>query len=216
MKKNLLISALVLCTTIAFGQIQFAPEIGLNMFSQKQKYDVMGLNGTESGKILPGARIGVAMDIPIGTHFAVQPGLFYSLNRTEFEDYLINGVNITHTIHAIQLPAYFLYQSGESGEGRFFAGIGPYLSYAVAGKIKTDVPLIGASDQDMEFGDDNDDDQHAFDIGGSVTIGYELPMGLYFRGGYNLGFANLQPQGDNDNSLKNRSFAISVGYFLGR
>lgn len=216
MKKNLLISALLLCAAAASGQVSFAPEAGLTLSSQRQKYEIMGQNGTETGKILPGVRLGIVADISVSDHFAVQPGLFYSLNRTKFEDYLVNGLTVSNTIHNIQLPVYFLYQSGSPNEGRFFAGAGPYFSYAIAGKMKSDAPLIGENEQDIQFGDDNDDDQHPFDIGGSVTLGYTLPMGLYFRGSYNLGLANLQPQGDSDNSLKNTSFSISIGYFFGK
>src|SRR5690606_34654733 len=124
MKKNLLMSALLLASATGFSQVKIAPEIGLNMYNQKAKYS-MGSTSIESNSdFQPGARVGVIVDIPVTENFIVQPGLFYNLNRTKYETEDIMGTSATmttrRTIHEIQLPIYALYKSGQDGYGRFF------------------------------------------------------------------------------------------------
>lgn len=218
MKKKFLVPALLLMSATAFGQTQFAPEIGVTMYNQTWKSKMLGTKFSQTTDLQPGLRIGGVADITIADHFSVQPGIFYNLNRTKLQNTTLGIETVSkYTMHAIQVPIYFLYKSGTEGEGRFFAGLGPNITYNIAGNVKSKVTALGASvedDRKLKFGGDASDDMKPFNVGGSVTAGYELPSGLYFRGSYNMGLMNMLPKGDSDNSLKDMSFGLSVGFFL--
>lgn len=213
MLKKLLFPVLMLTATTGFGQISFAPEVGMNMSSFTVKSSVLGSTITSSSDFQPGVRAGIVMDVSLGDAFAVQPALYYNLTRSKNEITVLGLTSkTTTTIHGLQLPVYFMYKSSDVGPGRIFAGIGPVLSLYLAGNSKT-----GDVSEDIKFGNDpKEDDMKSFDLGGSANVGYEFSSGLFLRAYYNLGFANLAPGGDDDYSVKSNSFGISVGYFLGR
>lgn len=219
-KGSLIAAALLFAGATSFGQIQFAPEIGGTMYKQTWKSGDDNMSSAINEKFLPGLRAGAVVDIPVGEHFSVRPGLFYNLNRTKFEIEVLGAkAELTQTTHNLELPIYFTYKAGGHETGGFFAGIGPYLSYALAGNLKGEGsfgPFSIEDDLKMEFGNDDGDHMKPLDVGGSVMLGYELPIGLYFKGHYNLGLMNQQPGGDADNTRKAMSFGLSIGYFMGR
>lgn len=213
MLKKLLLPVLMLTTTAGFGQITFAPEVGVNMSSMALKVVTPVATFNDNSKYQPGVRAGVAMDIALDENFSVQPALYYNLLRTKNEMSALGITSSTNTsVHGLQLPIYFMYKSHEVGAGRFFAGIGPVLSLYLAGNTKS-----GSISEKMNFGNDPaEDDMKSFDFGGSANIGYELSSGLFLRLYYNYGFANLAPGGDKNYSARSHSLGLSVGYFLGR
>lgn len=211
----MLVPALILLSSTAFAQVKFAPEVGLNMYNQT----LTTTNTSTTGKMLPGLRVGIMADLPITDHFAVQPGLLYNLNRTQTEMSWGNAVSVTanRSMHALQIPVYFLYKSGTEGSGRFFGGIGPNFTYALSGNDHTTANVLGLNgdtDRKMKFGSDSGDDMKPFNVEGTVTLGYELASGAYIRANYNFGLLNQLPKGDSDNGLKNMSFGVSLGYLL--
>ncbi len=223
MRKNLFVIALTMMSPAAFAQMKIAPEIGATMYNHISKVSVAGQSASASGDFQPGLRAGAVLDIAISDHFALQPGIFYTLNRTKAEENTTIGT-ITATnkntilLHAVQVPVYVLYKSGEEGSGRFFAGIGGYIAYNIAGtnKIESSGPQgsVSASNK-MKFGNDVTDNLRPLDYGPSAMLGYELANGLYFRGHFNYGLANMAPQGNSDVSTKSMTFGLSVGYFFG-
>lgn len=223
MKKNLFVGALMMLSPLAFAQMKIAPEIGATMYNHTSKVSVAGQSVSASGDFQPGLRAGAVLDIAISDHFALQPGIFYTLNRTKSEQTAMIG-NITAsnkntlTLHAVQVPVYALYKSGEEGSGRFLAGLGGYIAYNIAGttKIESSGPQGSTSlSRKMEFGNDVTDDLRPLDYGPSAMLGYELSNGLYVRGHFNYGLANLQPKGNSDLSAKSMTFGLSFGYFFG-
>lgn len=213
MLKKLLFPAFMLTGITSFGQISFAPEVGMNMSSFTTKISGAGATLTNSTTYQPGVRAGIVMNISLGSTFAVQPALYYNLARTKDEVGFLGFSTETKTsIHGLQLPVYFMYKFHDIGPGRIFAGIGPVFSLYLAGNTKA-----GSVSEDIKFGDDpKEDDMKSFDLGGSANVGYEFSSGLFLRAYYNFGFANLAPGGDKDYSERSRSLGISVGYFLGR
>lgn len=227
MKKNLFVGALMIMSSAAFAQMKIAPEIGATMYNYTSKASVAGQSVSSSSDYQPGLRAGAVLDITISDHFSLQPGLFYTLNRTKMESSLdIGGIatssKTTTMLHAAQLPVYAVYKTGEEGSGRFFVGLGGYIAYNIAGtnKIETSTNAGGTAtgtsvSQKMKFGNNADDHLRPLDYGPSAMLGYELSNGLYVRGHFNYGIANLQPQGNSDLSAKSMTFGLSFGYFFG-
>lgn len=223
----MLAGTLATMSIAASAQLKIAPEIGATMYNQSDKATILGQSTTKSTDLQPGLRAGAVLDLTLSDHFSLQPGVFYTLNRTKSESSTTAGsyANAGKTsllLHAVQVPLYAVYKTGEEGSGRFFVGLGGYISYTIAGTQKSELSqTVGGITQTdksslkMKFGNDKTDQLRPLDYGPSAMLGYELANGLYFRGHFNYGLANMLPQGNSDASTKSMSFGLSVGYFFG-
>ncbi len=227
MKKLLLAGTLISIGGTALAQLKIAPEIGATMYNHTEKSTMLGQSSSTSTDFQPGLRAGAVLDLALSDHFSLQPGVFYTLNRTKSESSstigsYTNAVKTSLLLHAVQVPVYAVYKTGEEGSGRFFVGLGGYISYTIAGTQKSELSQTAGgmttndkSSLKMKLGNEKTDQLRPLDYGPSAMLGYELANGLYFRGNFNYGLANMLPQGNSDASTKSMSFGISVGYFFG-
>lgn len=215
MKKLLTLSSLMLLTMLSASaqrvRLRAGPEMGINFTNMTARYeDIDGDDERESGDIKAGVKIGGVVDIGLTRHFAIQPGLFFSQKGYRNE---IGRFDYSFNVNYLEFPINFLYKTSPSPAGRFFVGGGPYLATAVGGKYEDE----DGNDESLDFGDNaRNDDLRGFDAGMNITLGYEMPFGLFFRGNYGIGLANIRPDGDSDNSLRNWGFGLSVGFLFGR
>jgi hypothetical protein len=233
MKKIYLCSAAIL--TLACGataQIRIGGEAGINLNNLLDHYQ----GETVSNQIKVGWHAGFLADIGLGGHLAVQPGLRFSMKGGE--ETMSNTENVGTgyvqtetkdkiTLDYIELPVNVVYKFGASGNG-FMIGVGPYLAYCVHAedkyKSKVVTALNGENPQeivdegvvDLEIGNNKDEDNiKALDYGAQAFVGYQLPMGLFVKGGGQFGLANILPQGSADFKSKNYNFYFTLGYLLG-
>src|SRR5690606_10576384 len=104
----------------------------------------------------------------------------------------------------------------------FFFGIGPSFNYAISGNFKQEYTntlngksLVKRYDYTLPIGYDKVNDKlRPFDISANVTIGYEMPAGLFFRAYYGLGLLNVAPGGDSDNCFRNSGGGLSIGFLF--
>jgi hypothetical protein len=207
MKKLLLIAATAVVAQTATAQISVAPEVGFQMTNVKEKT----LGEKASNDMKAGLRAGINADFGITNNIHVSAGLFYSGMGTKAtqsgEDMGIKySYTATLSLDYVQVPVYINYMTGEAGSNRFFAGVGPYLGYALGGKIK-----VEDESQKVEFGNETGK-MKRMDLGINVNAGYMLSMGIYARAFYSMGLVNYQGNGNSDNSLKNSSFGLTLGY----
>ena len=195
MKKLLLsIAAVATMATVSNAQVRFGGEVGLNMSNES-----MSPAPSPSPTMAIGARVGVIMDYAINDKFSIQPGVMFSMLGSKEDP-------VTETFNYIHIPINILYKF-DLGPGKLFVGINPYLGYAVSAKISG-----GGVSQSITVGSDSTD-LKALDFGIGIQAGYELPMGLLFRAGYDYGFANTSNEsGETDH---NTCIHISVGYLFG-
>ncbi len=198
--------AALLSAGFASAQVGIAPELGLNLASLTGKG---GGNSMSSG-MLVGARIGGMVELGLTKNIYLRPGLQFSMMGGKGGDLKVLNTDLTESINYIQVPINILYKLGKAGDGRFYAGLEPYLGFAIGGKYKG-----GGNSEDLKIGtDDKTDDVKPLDFGAGIKVGYELPMGLYFDVAYLLGITNNLPGGNSDNKMSNRNFTIGVGYFI--
>ncbi|MBS1615532.1 MAG: PorT family protein [Bacteroidetes bacterium] len=207
MKKIIIASmAALLSAGFASAQVGIAPELGLNLASISGKG---GGNSMNSG-MLPGARIGGMVELGLTKNIYLRPGLQFSMMGGKGGDLKVLNNDLTMSINYILIPINVLYKLGKAGDGRFYAGLEPYLGFALGGKYK-----VSGSTTDLKIGGDaGKDDVKPLDFGAGVKVGYELPMGLYFDVAYLLGITNNLPGGNSDNKMSNRNISIGVGYFI--
>lgn len=238
MIKILPLLLLTLASLTTSAQIKFAPELGINMAMMNRNTASSIGSKSEVSKLSPGVKIGAIADIAVSKYFFLQTGIFYTWNNVKFSeviDFSMYGLENADRLsyyrtHNIQVPLFALYKSGFDGTGRFFIGAGPYLGYAFSGREKHKVPVdtydaaenkvsyyIKTSESAIKFGDDRATDRlRNLDYGAIGTMGYQSNVGLYFRGTFQYGFANVQPGGSSDNALRNWGFGLSLGVILGK
>lgn len=168
----------------------------------------------EDNKLKTGFHIGVNAEIPVAPEFYVQPGVLFSLKGTKNDD-LNAKVNLSY----IEVPINFLYKP-ELGGGKLLLGIGPYVAFAVGGKVNPD----DGDDVDIEFEKEITGAQYLsgkpyfkrFDAGGNLLFGYEFANKFSVQLNAQLGLVNINPEiegvSNDDTKWKNTGFGVSVGY----
>ena len=203
----------------AHAQIGFAPEAGINLATFRQQIDD---EDVDDNRMRAGLRIGAALDFPIVGGLSIQPGLYYSMKGSYYKETdRVLGVStkteVKTRLNYLDIPINVVYKFSDYKDG-FFISAGPYIGYALDGKMNTKT-TVGNNYQerkeDIKFGDERGDLKRV-DVGGNVGLGYMFPMGLFFRAQYSHGFTNLIEGSDNDdNSLRNSSLAFSLGIMIG-
>lgn len=216
MKKITLIALLAGATIFgAEAQTRFGVKAGLNLTDYNGK--ALGESYSDDTKMKTGFHIGAVADIGLGGGLYFQPGLLFSTKGTKIETSLL-GVTSTATINSgyLEIPLNVGYRL-EAGSAKVNFGLGPYLGFGIAGKVKSETTGSGVNintEEDIKWGDDDDSTIKPLDFGLNLGAGIEfsnIHVGLQ----YGLGLANVQPKGDSDNTAKNSAISISIGYFFG-
>lgn len=167
MKKSLFLLFLFVAFQVSAQEFHFIPKIGLN-FANMTNSD---------GSMKPGLNIGVAGEVMMTDHFAIEPGIFYSMQGTKGKD---SGVTLKIKNDYLNIPILF---KGYVYEGfNLFAG--PQLGFKVSSKIKAS--QSGTSISTSEGSDLFKTVDFAIVIG----AGYQSPMGFLVSLNYNIGLAN--------------------------
>jgi len=194
------------------------PSLGILGGVNFQNLNGKDFNGDKlENKLILGFHVGANIMIPIAPEFYFQPGVLFSTKGAKHED---NAVTTTVNLSYIEMPLNLVYR-GQLGNGYIFLGLGPYLGYAIMGKVKTE---NGVDDKrDIEF-------QNvvkltdpltvpyykALDVGANIFFGYELPAGIFAQMNAQLGLVKINPEyeilDDDKSSIKNTGFGFSLGY----
>jgi len=221
MKTRLISFLAILLLTVTFASAQ---EMGKTSYGILGGVNFQNLNGKDySGDKLEndlkvGYHIGVNIQIPIAPEFYFQPGLMLS-NKGAIH----NGSNSTTTtgLSYIELPLNLVYK-GLLGTGYIFLGVGPYMGYAIGGKVNAEVGS-DSKDYEIEFTNVVETTDpllvpyyKAFDAGGNIFFGYEMAGGLFAQFNAQIGMLNISPEykilPDDKTSIKNTGFGLSLGY----
>jgi hypothetical protein len=201
-----LIFMFILSGSMAFAQ---GPVGSKTSFAVLGGVNLQNLNGKdESGNklendMLIGFHAGVNLQLPVAPEFYFQPGLLFSTKGAKIS-------TTSYKLSYIELPLNFVYEA-LVGNGYFMLGFGPYVAYGIGG---TDIEFkktveAGDSDAIKYF--------KPFDAGANLFFGYELPAGLFLQLNTQLGLLDINPEdnriaGDNESTLKNTGYGISLGY----
>ncbi|NIG52299.1 porin family protein [Chitinophaga sp. Cy-1792] len=201
MKKLVLTVAALFVAIVSFGQVQWGIIAGPN-FSAFKYRDFIDGNSKRNSSILTTFRGGVTVDIPLTDECGIGTGLLYEGKGGKFKD-----TDTKALLSYLQLPVTFQF-SPEVGNGRIVLGVGPYFALGVGGNYKNTINgNVGAFDNAAGVYQ-----LKRFDFGGTLNIGYQLPMGLYFGLNGDVSFLNSAKYTDNDRKFNNGTFGVSVGY----
>ena len=185
------------------------------------------LNGKDASgdkltnEMILGYHAGLNIQIPIAPQFYFQPGLMFSTKGAK-NTYTILGTDITRTtkLSYIELPLNLVYK-GALGNGFVMLGFGPYVGYAIGGKVLTEGGSL-TNDKKIVFQGtvENDDESgatyKALDMGGNIFAGFEMSNGLFLQFDTQLGMIKINPENkgntNDKTSVKNTGFGLSLGY----
>ncbi len=203
----------------AQGRYPARPSFGVLAGSSLQAMTGKNFSGDrlENG-VIPGFHAGVNYQLPLFSEFYIQPGLFFSSRGTRDNDYPEKRkIRISY----LEVPLSFLYKT-RLPDGYFFAGIGPYAAYGLAGKALYE---SGAADRktDIEFKDvlsAGDPLSGTYfkrvDAGGSLFVGYEMIRGLSLQLHVQAGLTNISPRNEiapnSEALLRNLGAGLSLGF----
>jgi hypothetical protein len=213
MKKTILgFTFLSLISAVAFSQnIKFGIQAGSVLASQKAKSS--GVNISSDSKVSFTA--GLLAEIPVAEAISFQPSLNFTQKGSKYSTSQFGSTMETiQTLNYVELPLNVLY-NGKAGNGKFFGGLGPVLSYGISGKYKMKASGEEES-EDINFGTDKDEDDYKpFEFGANALAGYEFSNGLFVAASYNAGLSNILVDDSENSSVKNSYFGLRVGFKFG-
>ena len=145
-----------------------------------------------------GLSAGASLRLFTGTHWAVNPGLFY-VQKGGVES--ADGIKATTSLNYLEIPVNMFY----SKRNRFFFGFGPSFAWGLSGKMKVENESVK-----LNFGNDAEDDLKPFEVGLNLMAGFQFENHLFIDLNINTGMNNLS----NDDSFKfsNAYLGIRLGY----
>ena len=221
--KMLLVAGLL----ILIGYSAKAQEEGVS-FGIRAGFNMQNFNGKDPAgdklelNLVPRFHAGVVVEIPIAPEFYFQPGLLYTTKGAKSDEFL-GTASAEFNLSYLELPLSFVYKP-QLGDGYFFLGFGPYVSYGIGGKAKFNIANVSFEsniefENDYEIEDPPPQDRKYFkplDFGGNIFFGYELKNGISLQLNAQLGLAKINS--DNtavpalDPEFRNTGFGLSLGY----
>lgn len=185
MKKIACLLLLFVAFQVNAQVFHFIPKIGLNFANMTNM----------EGSMKPGLNIGVAGEVMMTDNFAIEPGVFYSMQGTKGD---VGSSTVKYKNDYLNIPILF---KGYVYEGfNLFAG--PQLGFKVSSKLK-------ASESGTSVSTDVASDWFkTFDFSIAIGAGYQSPMGLIFSLSYNIGLTNVLDK-DNIASFINKTSGVS-------
>lgn len=217
MKK--LLASLLLALSFACVYAQSKTQSSGAGFGIRAGFNLQNINGRDfndnklENKLVPRFHAGLYAELPIADDFFVQPGVLFATKGTKFK-----GGNTVLNLSYIEVPVNLLFKPTLGG-GRLLLGFGPYVAYAVSGKLKPENGNLRSITFKKEISTSeflSGNYLRPFDAGANLLFGYELSSKLSVQLNAQLGLVNIYPNIDgitNDNiNYKNTGFGLSIGY----
>ena len=232
-KKVLTIGALImLCGAVSYAQ-KTAPKPsvmlkgGLNLSNITINKD----GDLDDGKGIASFQAGLQADLPIGSFFSLQPGVFFTGKGAKLESGNTSGntwYRATTRPYYIEVPVNAVIKLPLGDQSSFFFGAGPYVAMGIGGKNKVQGKILGAEftrTESIKFSDDDPftgteegagyNIMRRFDYGLNGTVGVEAAHAV-FSVNYGLGLAKIQSgtSSSDDELNKYRVLSFTVGFKL--
>lgn len=182
------------------------------------------LNNSLNNDLVTGYHVGIVGEIGIVPTFYLQPGLLFTTKGTVSKDEIV-GQSLKNTLSLgyIEVPINLVFKPA-IGNGHIILGFGPYIAYAVSGKVKSET---GGNSENFDVTFTNtvepSDNQEDFyvrrtDSGANLFFGYEFAGKFSLQLNTQLGLVNISPNyaGFSDDTKWNHTgFGLSAGYRFG-
>lgn len=186
--------------TVANDQMRFGIRAGANLMNMG-KFQSGGTNYSTDYKV--GFQAGVYADLPMGGGFAFMPEVMYAQKGAKLKSSSSSPVELDSRVSYLDIPVLIGFKA--TPEFTIFAG--PQVSFLLS--QKTDVLVNGNKVGDTFDGTKNFSKSIA---GGAVGLGYSITPNFNINGRYTMDFQKALKDDANQDKLKNKGFALSVGY----
>lgn len=215
LRKTLLLLFNVGIFTLSYSQINFGVKGGITQSSVKEDLNLPDYEYS----LQTGFQIGIFAEKPLTDNFIFRPAL--QLTQKGYKSVVGNPGgpfywNRDLLTNYIELPLDVLYKFRLNNSSSLFLGTGPVLSYGINGKLKA-THVTSDNNQQLHTNTSTDHNifknnlDRRFDFGWNASGGIQSCR-MLFSLSYNHGITNVVK--DDNQSLKNRSFAFTVGYRL--
>jgi hypothetical protein len=184
------------------GGISYGLKAGINL--PKYHFANTGGNTTETNSTTNFHVTGY-MEAPIGSYFAIQPGI--SLQGKGGEFFSSGTTKVEQNTLWVEVPVNLIANIPTGQNFGLFLGAGPYAGFGVSGQNKTTIGST-TSKSDVKFGDSAGDDLKGTDFGVNFLGGIKMNRGLSLGAGYGLGLTDLT---SGNGKTTNRVLSFSVG-----
>jgi len=206
-------------STTATPPIRFGVRAGLNLADVQgnavQSFtDLAGYapDGAITKEMRPGFHAGVYATIPLGSSFAIEPGVLYSEKGTVLQgrvpipaiDFLNAGVTGTARLAYLDVP---LLAKAYITPG-FYVFAGPQASFLLSGKARVEAGALGFNAYRQDF--DIKSSLRTVDFALTGGLGYQFENGLGLSAGYDYGLSSLDA--GNRFEASNRVIKASVNF----
>jgi hypothetical protein len=190
MKKLIVLLVVTMTGTALYAQgVSGGLKVGVNLANQKFESD--GFSITPDSRT--SFHVGGFLTAMITESFGVQPEVLYNSVGSKFD---ISGSDVVQKFNYLSVPILLRYNPVPV----FNLHAGPQFGI-----------LLSAT---QEFDGDSEDieDVKTLDLGLGFGAGLDLPMGLTASLRYTLGLSNIADTDDDDATMKNNVFQVSIGY----
>ena len=214
-RKTLLLFINLGLFTLSFSQMKFGVKGGITESSAKED---LNLPNTKYS-LQTGLQIGFFADKPLTDNIIFRSS--FQLTQKGYKSVVGNPGgpfywNRDLSTTYLELPLDILYKFKFNNTSSLLLGTGPVLSYGIQGRLKaTHVTMNNNQQLHTQTSTDNkifrNNLDRRFDFGWNASGGIQRCR-ILFTMSYNHGISNVVK--DDNQSLKNRSFAFTVGYLL--
>lgn len=204
MKKIMLSLALVMGLGLTHIHAQDAKKVsfGVKADANMSYFILSDLDNLKSNMNI-GASLGGFVKIDLHENFALQPELLFHYKSSEMK---MSGQKTDYEYWGMEVPIYAVGQWKTGGNGRFYAGVGPYVGLGFDAKYKKgDIDLYkkGANDESV---------MRRWDFGAGALVGYEFACGIQINAGYKIGFLDMMDAGRDNASMNTSTISLGIGY----
>ncbi|ALD22167.1 porin family protein [Hymenobacter sp. DG25A] len=168
--------------------------------------------GAVTKEMKPGFHAGLYATLPLGEHFAIEPGALYSekgmqlSGKIPFEQFDFLNTRVTATARMAYLDVPVLLKAYLTPG--FYLYAGPQASFLLSNKVRLQAGALGFSAYQHDF--DVKDQFRPVDFGVVGGLGYQSDMGLGISAGYDYGLSSLDK--NNRFDAQNRVIKASLNY----
>ncbi|MEI6277165.1 MAG: porin family protein [Prolixibacteraceae bacterium] len=196
----LLLSALMLISTITFGQFNYGLRTGAAVTTFANKGDI-----TDNSNVTMSYTAGAFLDIPVCKSFYLQPEINYLRKGRSDETFELNTTGQTDfMVHYLQVPLLFQYRDIhllDNHQYVFYINGGPYAAFALNNKMRPADAVTLTGDNKTDWG-------------ATLGIGFQAPIckqNIRFDLRYDIGMAEI---GNQPSDYRTKALSLTVGIQL--
>ena len=145
-----------------------------------------------------GATIGGFVKFDISDNFAIQPELLFHFQNSKMEQ---ASIERNYEYWGMEIPVYAMGQWKNSSNGRFYAGVGPYIGFGFDAKYDKPEHKLYKTNA-----------LQPIDFGFGAQIGYEFSNGIQINAGYKIGVVDALDTEKDDYTMLPQRISLGIGF----